>query len=293
MDYLTRRAALAAGITDQQLRTARMRGERASILRGCTVIRSDWDALAAHEQYAVTVRAFADAGISGVLSHESAAALHGLALLRPDRSRIHESADGRGGGTTSSRRKFYRFPLAPEDCTVVDSIPVTTPARTALDIACRGTFDQAVCAVESALRLGADFVEPLERLGRRHGLAMVRRAVDFASPLTESIGESWSRALMTRWPEVPAPRLQHAFMDRRGAIGRTDFDWEDMVGEFDGLSKYGNRSSLVKEKLREDRLRALGLHVVRWVWSDLTHPERLRRILRDGFALLESRSYIR
>jgi hypothetical protein len=293
MDYLTRRAALDAGMTDQQLRTARLNGSRTTVLRGCTVASDDWAALAAHEQYLVKVRAFADSGMKGVLSHESAAALHGLALLRPDRSRIHESADGKGGGTASARRKLYRFPLDALDCMVVDSIAVTTPARTALDIACKGTFDQAVCALESALRMGADLSEPLLRLGRRHGIAMARRAVDFASPLPESIGESWSRVLMTRWPEVPEPRLQHRFLDHRGFIARTDFDWENMVGEFDGLSKYGQQSSLTDEKLREDRLRALGIHVVRWVWSDLTHPERLRRILRDGFALTERLSRAR
>ncbi|MGU3435014.1 hypothetical protein ACNHUS_18600 [Actinomycetes bacterium M1A6_2h] len=287
MDYLTRQAALAAGITDQQMRTARMRGTRRTILRGCTVDATEWDALAAHEQYLMKVRAYADSGISGVLSHESAAALHGLPILRPDRSRIHESADGRGGGTTSPRRRLYRNPLHPDDCTVVDSIPVTSVARTALDLACKGTFEQAVCAVESALRMGAHF--DLSRLGRRRGIAMARRAVEFASPLPESIGESWSRALMSQWPEVPAPRLQHTFVDRRGPIGRTDFDWEFMVGEFDGLAKYSSQADLIAEKLREDRLRAMGLHVVRWVWSDLTRPERLRRILKEGFAIAQLR----
>lgn len=62
-------------------------------------------------------------------------------------------------------------------------------------------------------------------------------------------------------------------------IARTDFWWPGrrVVGEFDGLGKYtraqpGGRSPaevVVAEKLREDRLRDLGLRVVRWTWADL------------------------
>lgn len=104
----------------------------------------------------------------------------------------------------------------------------------------------------------------------------------------------------------------------RGRGIRVDFYWERLgiVGEFDGRVKYGRASedllsarydsftgewapsearpasggvqpvfrrgpeeALWAEKRREDRLRALGLQVVRWTWDDLTHPERLKAIL--------------
>jgi len=48
------------------------------------------------------------------------------------------------------------------------------------------------------------------------------------------------------------------------------------VVEFDGAVKYAGadgRAALVAEKLREDRLRALGYEVVRIVWSDLARPD--------------------
>jgi hypothetical protein len=38
------------------------------------------------------------------------------------------------------------------------------------------------------------------------------------------------------------------------------------------------------EKAREDRLRDLGWQVVRWLWEDLQHPERLRERLLRAFA---------
>lgn len=64
-------------------------------------------------------------------------------------------------------------------------------------------------------------------------------------------------------------------------MGRADF----LVGtrvlvEFDGRSKYGmdgrrSEDVLWAEKLREDRLRALGYIVVRLVWADLDRPQRV------------------
>jgi hypothetical protein len=50
--------------------------------------------------------------------------------------------------------------------------------------------------------------------------------------------------------------------------------------------KYGGdaREALIREKLREDRLRALGLEVVRVTWSDLDHPARTAMRIRQAFA---------
>lgn len=78
----------------------------------------------------------------------------------------------------------------------------------------------------------------------------------------------------------PAPELQRCFTDARGTIGRADFYWPGvrLVGEFDGAVNYSKPEFLrgrtpsqvvIDEKLREDRLRALGLGVVRWTWNDL------------------------
>lgn len=70
----------------------------------------------------------------------------------------------------------------------------------------------------------------------------------------------------------PTPRLQHTFRTDAGDA-RTDFDWDGtLVGEFDGLQKYGRllrpgettRDALIREKRREDALRAQGIMVIRW-----------------------------
>ncbi|MEE2570306.1 hypothetical protein V1638_12990 [Pseudarthrobacter sp. J64] len=115
------------------------------------------------------------------------------------------------------------------------------------------------------------------------------RAAMLASPLVESAGESYSRA-MFEFLGFEQPTLQPAFRDGDGLIGRSDFFWkgQGVVGEFDGREKYINAArmsgitpeeALYREKLREDRIRALGYDVKRWAWQDLQEPSRLKRTL--------------
>jgi hypothetical protein len=44
------------------------------------------------------------------------------------------------------------------------------------------------------------------------------------------------------------------------------------------------REALVREKRREDALRALGFRVVRLTWADLRRPERILAMLRRAAA---------
>jgi hypothetical protein len=86
------------------------------------------------------------------------------------------------------------------------------------------------------------------------------------------------------------PELQHEVRDSAGLAGYTDYYWDTarLVGEFDGVEKYlkpeylrGRTASqaVVDEKERENRIRAMGLRVVRWVWADLMEPGRLEQKL--------------
>ncbi|HET8879897.1 MAG TPA: hypothetical protein VFN00_10625, partial [Arthrobacter sp.] len=113
--------------------------------------------------------------------------------------------------------------------------------------------------------------------------------VQFADARSGSAGESYGRALM-RAAGFEAPTLQKEICDRSGRVGFSDYFWEDerIVGEFDGVVKYmkpeylqGRTPSqaVVDEKRREDRMRAAGFSVVRWVWQDLMAPLQLERAL--------------
>lgn len=137
---------------------------------------------------------------------------------------------------------------------------------------------------------------------RSHPHEAARRRAELvlslASSLPESAGESYSRAAF-EYLGFEQPELQHDFSDIEGFIGRSDFWWpvggsgsgRGVVGEFDGKAKYTDadlrngaspEEILYKEKLREDRIRALGFGFVRWGWPHVENPERLRRKLLDA-----------
>ncbi|MFW0794273.1 hypothetical protein AAFP30_10720 [Gordonia sp. CPCC 205515] len=110
----------------------------------------------------------------------------------------------------------------------------------------------------------------------RRGVHSARHALELADPLSESVGESWSRAQMIE-DGLPIPRLQCEYQCGTKKY-RADAGWADrLVGEFDGKSKYGRlrkpgesiEDAVIREKLREDELRALGLMVLRWTWAVL------------------------
>jgi len=61
----------------------------------------------------------------------------------------------------------------------------------------------------------------------------------------------------------------------------------NVIGEADGAVKYHSREDLLKEKVREDRLRATGLRVVRWTHQEIESDpirvaEQIRRASRDS-----------
>lgn len=232
-----------------------------------------------------------------VISHHTAAALHGLPLVRARTSQVQLTIDKPNGGRSTTHARLHSTPPDTLSATDIDGIPVTGVARTLVDLSRTAGFEAGVCATDSALR--NKLITPqelhleLNQHRGRKGVAIARDVADFADPDSESAGESLSRCVMRTLPGIPAPRLQYRYFDHDGVIvARTDFSWADgaLAGEFDGKIKYtrgasyGNDPSEVvwKEKQREDRIRDLGVVVIRWIWADLYRPERFRRHLLTG-----------
>jgi very-short-patch-repair endonuclease len=168
-------------------------------------------------------------------------------------------------------------------------VPVTSAARTALDLARTSPFVHGVVAVDSALRLRLVTVSELEVVladgARWPGIERARRVVKFADMRSESVLESVSRVAMHE-QGIAMPRTQVVIGD-----ARVDFLWDDVrvVGEADGLGKYEpsgartTRDIVRAEKRREEQLADAGFEVVRWGWEDARNPPRLARRLRAAF----------
>lgn len=115
-------------------------------------------------------------------------------------------------------------------------------------------------------------------------------AIDFASPLSGSAGESMSRAKMHQLG-FPAPVLQKRYVLRDGSDAFVDFWFENqnLAGEFDGRAKYQRsdwagglsmEDRLWNEKVREDDIRGQGVRFVRWTWAEMNDRSQFELLLR-------------
>lgn len=159
-----------------------------------------------------------------------------------------------------------------------------------LDTASQMPFDEAVTVLDWAKAQGDLDLEPwLQYLVSGRMQRRWERAWEFSTGLSESPGESRSRALIEELG-FARPTLQVVISTDRGTF-RTDFCWERdrVLGEFDGRVKYYDDAALdgrdpkdvlFQEKQREDALRREGWTVVRWTWEDLNQPTRLAGYLK-------------
>lgn len=262
------------------------------IQRGAYVAASEWSQMDSCQRYLVRIVATMSALKEvPVLSHHSAAALWGLPIVGSWPGRLHQIVGPDGGHSTTNTIRHQR--TAVPAAVLHEGFLVTDVARTVVDMARATTFVSAVATADHALarRLctNEDLHAALDQAAGGRGSRRARMVIEFADPASESVGESLSRARMHEL-HLPAPALQEPFRDRDGFIGRADFYWPRLrlVGEFDGKIKYrrdGYAGSsepedvVWREKVREDRLRGLGLGLVRWVWAQALDADSFGELL--------------
>ncbi|GAB3765145.1 hypothetical protein [Microlunatus parietis] len=289
------RQLVAAGFRPSEIARLVRRRELIRIRRGGYVTDEPEDERERHRQLIDATLRLSRTDV--VVSHLSAAALHGLPIVRNTLDRVELSRHGRSGGYVRKAVHLHAVPLTDADREVLDGRPVTTLARTAVDVARRLPERRAVSVADAALAYGMTVEQAaaaVGRLGRCTGIGRARRVLDFADGRSESVGESEGRFVMAV-AGLPPPTLQYEVYDERGEfVARCDYAWPEQrtLGEFDGLIKYGrllkpgetSSDIIVAEKLREDALRDLGWEVVRLIWADLSRPADLTARVRRAFA---------
>ena len=269
-DVIFRRRALADGVTDSEIRHARDSGRLVRIAAGAYVSDERFAALDAPALHRARIAAALQSRPPGiVVSHTSAALLHGMDLGDLSLERVHLTRNHASGGGRTAGIHVHATPFDATDVVTLGGLAVTSPARTVVDTARISKFDQAVVVGDSALhrRLVTldEILDEVGRAGPRKGIATARRAAGFLDGRSESPGESLSR-IRIRQHDLPPPELQHVLHDDTGAfLGRADFFWTEcgVVGEFDGMGKYGvdgDQAAVAvhREKLREDAIRDAG-----------------------------------
>jgi len=153
-DIKLTRALLAEGYNHDDLRRLQQRSELVRIRRGAYATESRPE-ITIDERHRRLVLATAPQLREGaILSHGSAAVLHGLPVWPEALARVHVTRNRQGNGTRRSIVQVHGTPLDPREVTTIDGVPVSSLTRTVLDLARTLPMEQAVAAGDRALALG-------------------------------------------------------------------------------------------------------------------------------------------
>lgn len=288
-EFITSAQAESAGFKTSFYRAVHA-GAYRRIVPGRYLPTETWSKLTADDRYLAIIYAL---GVGrpevAVYSHLSAAALWRLPMVGqwPPHADILLPEAGGGRSRVGALAHSDRIPL---ETSSIDGRSVTNLARTVVDVARTQPLSMAVAMADFAMRVPSardvglltvrttpeELAEELASHPSARGRKKAGLALSIANGLSGSPGESLSRVGM-HVLGIRAPVLQHEFVDDLGPMF-VDFWWPEynLIGEFDGYGKYlreelrNGRSiadTIIREKTREDRLRALGPRVGRWNWT--------------------------
>jgi predicted transcriptional regulator of viral defense system len=203
------------------------------------------------------------AGEGAVLSHRSAGALWHI-----------RQWSGRDVDVTVPRHRrgrpgvvVHEVRLEPDEIDEHEGIPVTTPARTLLDLAAILDEHQVSRAAEraEALRLGSptSLQELVDRYPRRPGTPNVRRLIEQGRIVPTTTRSDLERRFLTLLDasELPRPLVNESIDPKT----TPDFRWpkQRLIVELDGFETHGTRQAFERDRARDRRLMAQGWRVAR------------------------------
>lgn len=297
---LLRRDLIADRYSDHTIARLVRGGVLTKLRYGSYVASEIWERSSKAERHLLVARAvLVRAESSAVLSHVTALVAHGAPLWGLPIDEVHltrtdEKAGRRMAGVVQHRGRLERAELVD-----VAAMPVTCPARTALDAMAVLPAEVALVAINHLLNSGTVSPGELAQAGSdaNHAPGSLRRQVvlRLVDDRIESVAESRFWYLLFR-AGLPMPIPQYAVFDgRRVLLGRVDFAWPEygLFVEIDGRGKYREHrrdgddvvDTVLREKDREDAIRAAtGWRCLRLTWRDLEDPERTAALVRDALA---------
>jgi hypothetical protein len=182
-------------------------------------------------------------GRRGVVAGFSAAALHGskwvddrkvVELIHIHRHRVPGI-------------QLHGDAVEADEVELINSVVVTSPARTALDLACWYPTTTAVAGIDALARATEVKVADVELLIRRYtgrrGIAQAREAATLFDAGAQSPKESWLRIVLIR-AGLPRPQTQIPVQNEFGDVAAyLDMGWEDakFAVEYDGEQHRNDR----------------------------------------------------
>lgn len=229
------------------------------------------------------------AGDEWMASHSTAAALLGFVniphptvhILGP--RRLPPRAPGIVVHTTTN--------LGPGDRASVKPIPVTSAARTLVDLGAIEEAETVELALEAALRKGLTSIsylqQRLDRYGRGHrGLATIKEVLANRTADPRPTGSDFETLLfqVLRREGVPIPVRQFEIYDGTEFIARPDFCYpsQKLIIEADSYEHHSGRLDWEHDLDRRSKLAVLGWRMLNVTWWALvkTPKEVVARVAR-------------
>jgi very-short-patch-repair endonuclease len=262
---VTRRQLFTAGLGESAVDHRLADGQLSAIHRGVYAVGPQ--RLTRQARWLAAVLA---CGPGAALSHRHAAAV--LQLISKAEGPIEVTASGHGGRKPPRGVRVHRRLLPDAEVTRKDSIPVTTVARIALDLAATGPRRLVERVLDEADYRGllhpAQLDDALTRFPKRRGARPLRRILrehSIGASLTRSELEELFLALC-RARGLPDPMV-NAHVNGF----EVDFYWRDarVVVEADGYAAHRTRAAFERDRARDLALRAAGYEVLRFSYRQV------------------------
>ena len=188
------------------------------------------------------------------------------------------------GSARRSRRGLTVHRTTRIDATRRRNIPVTTPARTCLDMAetlSTGSLEGVVAEAQvKGLVRESQLRELIADSPGRHGIAKLHAILEEGPRLTRAESERRLLALL-RDAGLPLPET-----NVRVLRYEADFLWREqrLIVEVDGFAAHGHRRAFKNDRRRNGELAAAGYRVLPTTWSEIVE-EPLALIARIAAAL--------
>jgi hypothetical protein len=279
----TRKQVLALGFSPELIRLRVRQGAWDVVVPGVYAIRGcPWT------WRRKLMLAVLDIGGGAVVSHRSAAVLHGFPGFRPGGPELTVVRGVRGSGrwNVHTTRELPRF-----DRVKIDGLPATSTLRTLFDLAgvlapseLERLVDELLAARvvglgALALRLGRH-----RRQGRRGVVALARvldiRGPGYVPPASEL--EALLREVLESGGN-PQPDWQSTH-PAGPATGRVDavYEWAKLILEVDGRRWHSQVAQMEADRHRDIAASLAGYHTMRFMWGDLVmRPAWVNDVVRQ------------
>ncbi len=304
------------GVTRAALRTAVASGRLVALGRG-VFVRADAVPTEDADLHLMHARAQQLLRPRLIASHETAALAWGLPIDDPHAAARAAPAFIAHAAAGARSLRDQRLTVAVRELPAghrtrhPSGLVVTTPARTAVDVAAAQPLPIALITLDAAARLAL-----IERVGERRlrdhyprtaSLAAARQPILAAAETAATHRTTTHLATLLPWFDprresaleslsfgemvvrgLPLPAVQARVSTPRGDV-YPDFLWAQarLIGEADGMSKYLTPEALAYEKRRQELLEAMGFQVIRWDMRDIRRDAA--RLMARLAAALEGR----